>query len=37
MSGTIFSLNSARAVAAAVFAFSACATKAAAQNAVAYH
>ena len=37
MSGTIFSLNSARAVAAAVFAFSAFATKAAAQNAVAYH
>ena len=37
MSGTVFSNNSARAVAAVLFAFSALATKAAAQDAVAYH
>jgi len=37
MSGTVFSNNSARVVAAALFAFSAFATKAAAQDAVAYH
>ena len=37
MPGTNFSINSARAVAAALFAFSAFATKAAAQDAVAYH
>ncbi len=37
MSGTTFSINSARALAAALFAFSAFATKAAAQDVVAYH
>jgi len=37
MSGTIYSINSARVLAAALFAFSAFATKAAAQDAVAYH
>ena len=37
MSGTVFSIDSARAVAAALFALSALATKASAQNAVAYH
>ena len=37
MSGTTFSINSARALAAALFALSAFATRGAAQNVVAYH